>query len=335
MTRTNLRLGAWTALAAALLGLGTGCDLDRLLGTKGDPDRDNRPTRSASRSHRHHPSRSDRGAAPRHEAPPHEAPPSTPNAPNAPNAPAAPDGAPSVHLAMGTPARAASPDDTLIVRPQYALSYNRARLGPSWVSWQLDASYLGGEHRHQGRFLSDESLPAGWYHVQHEDFTDSGYDRGHMVRSEERSRSRSDNDATFLLTNVLPQRHDLNAGPWLRLEDYCRTLAQRQQRELYLLAGPIYGAQPPTIGHGIAVPDAFYKIVVVLDQGQGVADVREATRVIAVIMPNLEHILDRPWAPYRTSVAEIEKRTGYTFLDRVPEALRHTLEGRVDSGPTG
>ena len=71
----------------------------------------------------------------------------------------------------------------------------------------------------------DDMLPAGWYRVQDHDYAGSGYDRGHMVRSEERTRSPEDNKTTFYLTNVLPQTHELNAGPWLRLEDYCQDLA--------------------------------------------------------------------------------------------------------------
>src|SRR5262249_48822810 len=142
------------------------------------------------------------------------------------------------------------------------------------------------------------------------------------------------NTTTFYLTNVLPQTHELNAGPWLRLEDYCQELSQRENKELYLMAGGIFAASPPTIGHGVAVPDFGFKIVVVLDRGQGLADVTASTRVIAVIMPNVKGILDEPWGQYRTSVADVEKRSAHTFLTAVPGAIKKALESRVDSGPT-
>jgi endonuclease G len=244
-------------------------------------------------------------------------------------------GVASVHLALGAPTPCDGPDDYLMIKSQYALSYNRDHNGPNWVSWELNASYFGGEPRHKGRFLSDESLPDGWYRVRHEDYTGSDYDRGHVVQSEERTRSHEDNAATFLLTNVLPQRHDLNAGPWLRLEEYSDTLARREGRELFVTAGGIFGAHPSTIGHGLAVPDAFFKVVVVLDRGQGVEAAGTSTRVIAVIMPNATGILDSPWGKYRTSVAEIEHRTGYHFFGRLAEPVRAALDARVDSGPTG
>ena len=240
----------------------------------------------------------------------------------------------SVHLALGAPRDATPDDDYLMIKPQYALSYNRQRNVANWVSWNLDASYFGPIPRHKGKFLVDSSLPSGFYQVQDRDYAGSGFDRGHMVRSEERTRTAEDNVATFLLPNVLPQRHDLNAGPWLRLEDYAQALSQKEDKELYVTAGGIFGAQPEKIGHGIEVPESCFKIVVVLERGQGLADVTPATRVIAVIMPNTTGILDQAWGQYRTSVSEIERRTGYGFLTLVPETIRRSLVTRIDAGPT-
>ncbi|MEP7121096.1 MAG: DNA/RNA non-specific endonuclease [Byssovorax sp.] len=238
----------------------------------------------------------------------------------------------SVHLALGAPVRAVTTDDYLMIKPQYALSYSRERNVANWVSSNLDASYFGPAPRHKGKFLSDSSLPSGFYQVQDRDYSGSGYDRGHMVRSEERTRTPEDNLATFLLPNVLPQRHDLNAGPWLRLEDYLQALSQKENKELYVTAGGLFSARPETIGHGVSVPESCFKIVVVLDRGQGLSDVSATTRVIAVIMPNLTGLLDEPWGHYRTTVSEIEKRSGYTFFPLVPEPVRRALVARVDSG---
>jgi endonuclease G len=223
-----------------------------------------------------------------------------------------------------------------MIKPQYALSYNKERNGASWVSWRLDAGDFGPAPRHKGKFLSDDSLPEGFYRVRHDDYTGSGYDRGHMVRSEERTRTPEDNKATFLLTNILPQTHDLNAGPWLRLEDYAQELAQKEKRTLHVVAGGLFnkGHRPTTINKGVAVPDAFFKVIVVLDHGQSARDVGETTRVIAVIMPNKEGILGEGWGKYRRPVDEIERRSGYELLPAVPEAVQRVLEARVDDGPT-
>ncbi len=39
----------------------------------------------------------------------------------------------------------------------------------------------------------------------------------------------------------------------------------------------------------------------------------------------------KKWAPYRVSVAEVEKLTGYTFFDRVPAAVINPLKQKVDA----
>ncbi len=236
----------------------------------------------------------------------------------------------SPHLALGVPADANPADDRLLLKPQYALSYNAARHGANWVSWNLNASHFGEAKRHQGKFLVDEQLPPGLYRVRHEDYTDSGFDRGHMVRSEERTRSPEDNRATFLLTNILPQTHDLNGGPWLRFEEHCRELARRG-KELFVVAGPLYAADPPRIGRGVAVPEAFFKVVVALERGQGPEGVGPNTRVIAVRMPNARGILADDWRRYRTRVDDVERASGYDLLSDVAEATQALVEARVDA----
>jgi endonuclease G len=240
----------------------------------------------------------------------------------------------SIHLALGVPRASDPSDDELMVKPEYALGYSHARSAASWVSWELNASWLGDVRRHRGHFLPDDALPVGWYRVRHEDYSGSGFDRGHLVPSQDRTRTREANLATFLLTNVLPQAHELNAGAWLDLEAYCRRLATREGRELFVMAGGIFAAHPRTLGGGVSVPDAFFKIVVVLDPGQGARDVEMSTRVIAVILPNTARLPERGWAGYRTTVRAIERRTGYDFLPNVPVPIQRVIENRVDDGPT-
>ncbi|MBW4422250.1 MAG: DNA/RNA non-specific endonuclease [Myxacorys californica WJT36-NPBG1] len=57
----------------------------------------------------------------------------------------------SIHLVMGTPSPAtgdpANQDDYLLIRRQYALSYNNDERIANWVSWQLNQSWLGSVDR--------------------------------------------------------------------------------------------------------------------------------------------------------------------------------------------
>ena len=241
-----------------------------------------------------------------------------------------------LHAPLGIPKDNDDSDDYLMEKPQYVLSYNNARGGANWVAWNLNESWYGTVERRQGQFITDMSLPDGFQRITHNDYTGSGYDRGHMVRSEERTRTREDNDATFLMTNILPQTHDLNAGPWLSLETYCEVLAKKKNHELYLIAGGIYDKNPEYLkgkGNGrVAIPKSTWKIVVVLERGQGLESVNKETRVIAVNMPNEQgkEFKKSGWRKYLTTVDELERLTGYDFLSNVPPDIQAVIESKTD-----
>ncbi|HYF03129.1 MAG TPA: DNA/RNA non-specific endonuclease [Patescibacteria group bacterium] len=237
----------------------------------------------------------------------------------------------NIHSCMGIAADATPDDDYYMTKSQYVLSYNRFKNVPNWVSWNLNASWYGDVERRTGDFIPDRSLPDGWYQVRHSDYTNSGYDRGHMVRSEERTATREDNDATFLMTNILPQYNDMNAGPWGKLENYCEDLCKEENKELYLIAGGIFPAQPALLKEKVAVPDACFKIIVVLERGQRLKDVTSATRIIAVTMPNVKGIRTNDWKMYRTTVDRIEQVTGYDFLKNITKSVQDSLERKVDT----
>jgi endonuclease G len=231
------------------------------------------------------------------------------------------------HLAMGIPTDKDASDDYILRKSQYALSYNKNLHVPNWVSSHLTAANFGDVPRFQGKFIPDADIPNGMYRVRHDDYTGSGYDRGHMVRSEERTDTPENNQATFLTTNLLPQTHDLNAGPWLRLEELCQRLAQRSKKSLYIICGGVFSKNPQMISKGrVAVPEQCFKIVVVLNAGQSVKNINANTTVLAVMMPNVKGIARDDWRKYVVSVDDIEAATGYDFLTALPVEVQKALE---------
>lgn len=221
-------------------------------------------------------------------------------------------------------------DDFLIEYDQYTVSYNRHRAGPNWAAWRITKENFGGTDR-QARFSPDtKHLPQGWLLVQHDDYKDSGFDRGHMVRSKDRTNSTHANEMTFLTTNILPQKHDLNGGPWKGLEDACDVLARHDGRWVFVMAGGLYSASPQTLGKAhVAIPDAFWKVAVVLPPGASAADVTANTPVMAAVMPNREGISHEKWATYRTTLGDVERRAGWSLLGEVAPAIRASLETRT------
>jgi len=236
----------------------------------------------------------------------------------------------NVNVTMGIPVNNDSTDDYIIMRPQYVLSYNPQKNVANWVSWNLNSSWYGDVPRYSGNFITDTSLPDSFYKVKHSDYTNSGYDRGHMVRSEERTRTVEDNKSTFLLTNILPQRPDLNRGVWLNLENYCEELCKKENKELFVIAGGIFHSQNK-IKDVIAVPDSFFKIIVMLNRDESLQSVSDSTKIIAVIMPNKNGVRNDSWKSYLTTIRRIESSTGYNFLTNVRKQIQDIIENRIYS----
>ncbi len=238
------------------------------------------------------------------------------------------------HVEFGVPSDGTPANEILLVKRQYVTSYSPAHGGPNWVSWNLNATHFGAAPRCDC-FSADTTLPDSVYHVVTSDYTGSGYSRGHMVMSAERTASATDNAATFLMTNVLPQLQDLNGGPWEKFEVYNNDLARDSVKELYIISGGTFSATPATAnGAGrVAIPQTTWKIVVILARGQTLADVHSASdlRVIAVNMPNVAGIQANGWQMYRTTVDAIEAATGYDFLAGLPDGIEAAVEAAVGS----
>lgn len=239
----------------------------------------------------------------------------------------------SVHVALGIPTDADPSDDVLLDRTEFVVSYNPRLNAPNWVAWHLDQSDLGSAPRSAG-FRSDAALPPSLYVVRDADYAGSGYDRGHLCPSADRTRSPEANRATFVFTNAHPQWHELNAGPWEKLETHERELA-RQGKELFVVAGGIFDRVPPRIGkrpletERVAVPAFSYKIVVVLEHGQRAKDVTPDTPVLATIMPNVRTVAAAGYPAFATSIRAVETATGYDFDGRVDKSVQDALEAQA------
>jgi endonuclease G, mitochondrial len=244
-------------------------------------------------------------------------------------------GSTNVNLTMGNPSGAVAdvnyPTNYLMEKPQYVLSYHRDRGEPNWTAWHLSTSWIGSAAR-QDDFRADATLPSTWYHVQATSYSGSGFDRGHMCPSADRTKTVADNSATFLMTNMIPQAPNNNQGPWNNMENYLRSLATAGN-ELYIYSGG-YGSRGTVDGGHVNVPLRTWKVAIVLTEGTNdVGRVTTSTRVIAVDMPNDDTLISRTadWKTFRVSTDYVEANTGYDFFSNVSTTIQSVIESRVDN----
>lgn len=252
-------------------------------------------------------------------------------------------------LFFGNPSDAiadvAYPENYLMVKNQYTLSYNNSTLCPNWVAWHLDSADIGDADR-SDKFIPDPELPSEWYAVKKADYQYNayGFDRGHVCPSADRTATQLDNDMTFLMTNMVPQSPDNNRVIWMHFETYERALVERGN-EVYIIAGPngtggtgakgTFDSIDITTKSGeklnINVPATTWKVCVVLPEGENdFSRIDENTTVIAINVPNNMGMgKTGDWEQYITSIDEIEKITGYDFFELLPDEIEDALEAKV------
>ena len=256
------------------------------------------------------------------------------------DAPSATTAAYGNNTEFGEPTDATPDDEYLVRRPQFTASWSRIRGQSNWVAYNLDASHRGDAER-CNCFTSDPLLPGDFPVITTADYVGSGYSRGHMTMSEDRTAgapagaTSTDNARTFYLTNIIPQTNANNGGPWLKLEIYLGDLAAKQNKEVYVIAGGARYEGTLNNAGRIATPTRTWKVAVILPRDRGLGDVRlpADAEFVAVDMPNTETVPHADWQSYAVSVDSVEKLTGYDFLASLPNWLETIVEAG-DRRPT-
>jgi endonuclease G len=209
-----------------------------------------------------------------------------------------------------------------ICRQAYLVGYDAAAKLPRFVTYELLPQNAIGCVARTNAFAADQSVLGG---AQPDDYAGTGYDRGHLAPDGDMSWDDQVEFESFLMTNMSPQAGSLNRGAWKLLETSVRGWAVQQNRSFTVMAGNIYGPGNKTIGNGVVVPHALYKIVI--DNQTGVVAGWRFPHVAPY--PNLGNNLTK----LRMPIAQIEQEAGvkYAFPANAKE-LQPGQEWPVDFG---
>ena len=201
----------------------------------------------------------------------------------------------------------------------YTLSYSEEHEQAEWVAYKLTEDNLRKPRvKRAKKFNPDKSIKGK--SAYHNDYTHSGYTRGHLAPAGDMAFSEDAMRESFYMSNMSPQLKEFNGGIWRELEETVRDWAYDND-ELYIVSGPVLkdGHIIKQIGRNnkVSVPDLFYKIVL---------DIKGSDKkAIAFLMPNERS--DKRIQEYIISIDELEELLDINFFaDFLDSELEEELE---------
>jgi endonuclease G len=190
-----------------------------------------------------------------------------------------------------------------LCRQLYVVEYSVKRKTPYWSAELVQKDGLLIKEPRVNAFRADPDLAKGQSAIP-EDYTNTGYDKGHMSPVGDMHINSSAMLESFYMTNMVPQDPGNNRAGWRELEEYIRELVI-SRGQLFVITGPVYDTETPkTIGKNkVAVPTRLYKIVVDL----------QAKTSMSFIVANAPFGITEI-EKHLTTIAEIEKVTGIKFF---------------------
>ena len=235
---------------------------------------------------------------------------------SAPSSSFAPD--PSSPVFGGNPTRTDGSALRLLVNTAYSVGYDEQMRLPAWAAYKLFDAPSPTLPDRPTLFLPDTRTSTP---VLSEDYTGSGFDRGHLAPNFAIARCYGEEAQreTFLLSNVVPQQHGFNAGLWKSLELREALNYVGRFQEIWVLTGPVFGQEIHCLPSGLAIPEQLFKIIVDIQNGK--------IRVIALLMPQNSQD-DKHFDKYLCSIDEIEAKTSLDFFPDLSWEEQNALEAQ-------
>lgn len=209
--------------------------------------------------------------------------------------------------------------DQILFNRYYIAGYSYYFRQPKWVLEIVNPPTINGEPEGVERsdnFRPDYRIPQ-LFRADLVDFKGSGFDRGHMVPSADQRGLEIQNSETYLLTNMSPQKPELNRYIWRRLENAVRVLNTKNEiLETYVVTGPIFNFDQPVTVIGtndsnevtIPIPHAYFKTVLTEDK-------KGRLHLWSFIIKN--EGTDQPLSDFLVPTTKIEQYAGIKLWDKL------------------
>ncbi len=181
----------------------------------------------------------------------------------------------------------------------FAILHSGKSRTPIYVAERLNKAVVEKEIARSDQFYEEARLPR-LERATLEDYRGSGFDRGHMAPAADMGTDEA-MAQSFSLANMVPQAPINNRKAWAKIEKDTRKYVMRAAGDVYVITGPVYEANPATIGTGkVWVPQHLFKLVYDLSNRRAWAHWLDNTDEARVGKP--------------ISYEELVQRTGIDFL---------------------
>ena len=142
----------------------------------------------------------------------------------------------------------------------YTVSYNSDYKIANWVAYELTGEEAKSKKAERSnKFVPDPAVKGAT--ATNEDYTRTGYDRGHLAPAGDMKWSAKAMRESFYFSNICPQKPGLNRGIWKELEEQSRLWA-KDYGSLLIATGPVITDGMKQMGKNrVGVPGAFYKVI--------------------------------------------------------------------------
>ena len=219
----------------------------------------------------------------------------------------APYGEPADHLGLKR-----------LVNRGYSVGYDESLPSPRWSSYRV----FPYKEVHRDRPSSFKPDPRTDACVVTSEYVRSGYDRGHLSPNYAISVCYGEEaqKETFLLSNVVPQLHALNAGLWKDMEQRVVRRYVERYGIVWVQVGPVFTSPAEKKVGRLPVPSSFWMVISEYEEAQ------HGIRAIAYLVPHEEKWRDAELTRYVVSIRRIEQLTGLDFFPKLPKATQDRLE---------
>lgn len=197
----------------------------------------------------------------------------------------------------------------------YCMEYDLRKRHSRWVAFTAYDLTAADNISRTDAWGNDPQLPEAYW-TKKEDY--SGYDRGHLVASNDRRYCLEANQQTFYYSNMSPQLAGFNQKIWQKLEENVKEWMQSSS-----LRDTLYIVKGGTLGEGqvedyigesqIAVPKYYYMAVL--------ARKNDNYQAIAFWLEHKEYPEPYDLKGKAISVAELEEKTGIDFFPALPDRI--------------